>query len=660
MIAKRLSKTLNARKKIMEQPSESMKQRKLELLSPARNLETAIAAIDAGADAVYMGFERFGARVSAGNTAEDIRQAVEYAHLFGVKVYVTMNTILYDEELEDARRALHTLAEVGVDALIVQDAAMLELNDIKLPLHASTQADCSSKEKIRILREIGFRRAVLARELSIKEIADIHRTFPDMELEVFVHGALCCSFSGQCYMSEYLTGRSANRGNCCQACRSDYSLFQSDGKCLVRNAPLLNMKDLNASSLLEELVLKGGAVSFKIEGRLKDIVYVKNITAYYSLLLDEFCRKHPQYCRSSYGKARIDFTPSPSRSFNRGFTIFNLKGKSEPTCDLNNTKSLGTYLGKVLSVEKNHTLCIESSESLHPGDGIVYRIADKSDGFLVNRVEYGISQAVNKQNKQSNRLIIYPNRPLTDIKAGVKLYRNRDKAFEQSVLNSRKARQIAVNARIHVVKEGERELNCLSMEAENGISATVCMDFPLETARNTDNYLDKLKAMLSKTGGTNFRLNDFSYELPEACFFSAAQINALRRNCIEQLSANIRLHNRRKEEMTIKKEGIESMTCHRADYKSNISNRLAEAFFRRNGVEEIEPAYELTHRKGEVELMRSRNCIRYNLNLCLRRNSLSEEEKQDLYLTDRNHKYRLSFDCRNCIMHLYGMENGTK
>ena len=637
-----------------------MKQKKLELLSPARNLETAIAAIDAGADAIYMGFERFGARVSAGNTAEDIRKAVEYAHIFGVKVYVTMNTILYDEELEDAKRTLHTLAEMGVDALIVQDAAMLELNDIKLPLHASTQADCSSKEKIRILREIGFRRAVLARELSIEEIADIHRTFPDMELEVFIHGALCCSFSGQCYMSEYLTGRSANRGNCCQACRSDYSLFQSDGKCLVRNAPLLNMKDLNASSLLEELVLKGGAVSFKIEGRLKDIVYVKNITAYYSLLLDEFCSKQPEYSRSSYGKAQIDFTPSPSRSFNRGFTIFNLKGKSEPTCDLNNTKSLGTYLGKVLSVEKNHTLCIESSESLHPGDGIVYRIADKSDGFLVNRVEYGVSQAVNKQNKQSNRLIIYPNRPLMDIKAGVKLYRNRDKAFEQSVLNSRKARQIAVNAHIHVVKEGERELNCLSMEAENGISATVCMDFPLETARNTDNYLDKLKAMLSKTGGTNFRLNDFSYELPEACFFSAAQINALRRNCIAKLSENIRHHNRRTEEMTIKKDGIESIICRKADYKSNISNRHSEAFLRRNGVEEIEPAYELTHRKGEVELMRSRNCIRYNLNLCFRRNSLSEEQKQDLYLTDRNHKYRLAFDCKNCIMHLYTTENEAK
>lgn len=637
-----------------------MKQKKLELLSPARNLETAISAIDAGADAIYMGFERFGARVSAGNTAEDIRQAVEYAHLFGVKVYVTMNTILYDEELEDAKRTLHSLAEVGVDALIVQDAAMLELNDIKLPLHASTQADCSSKEKIRILREIGFRRAVLARELSMEEIADIHRTFPDMELEVFVHGALCCSFSGQCYMSEYLTGRSANRGNCCQACRSDYSLFQSDGKCLVRNAPLLNMKDLNASSLLEELVLKGGAVSFKIEGRLKDIVYVKNITAYYSLLLDEFCSKQPEYSRSSYGKARIDFTPSPSRSFNRGFTIFNLKGKSEPTCDLNNTKSLGTYVGRISAVEKNHTLCIESSESLHPGDGIVYRIADKSDGFLVNRVEYGVSQAVNKQNKQSNRLIIYPNRPLTDIKAGVSLYRNRDKAFEQSVLNSRKARQIAVNARIHAVKEGERELNCLSMEAENGISATVCMDFPLETARNTDNYLDKLKAMLSKTGGTNFHLSDFSYELAEPYFFSAAQINALRRSCIEQLSENIRHHNRRTEEMTIKKDGIESMTCRRVDYKSNISNRLAEAFFRRNGVEKIEPAYELTHRKGEVELMRSRNCIRYNLNLCLRRNKLTQEQKEDLYLTDRTHKYRLAFDCKNCIMHLYGMENGTK
>lgn len=659
MIAKRLSKTLNARKKIMEQPSESMKQRKLELLSPARNLETALAAIDAGADAVYMGFERFGARVSAGNTAEDIRKAVEYAHLFGVKVYVTMNTILYDEELEDARRALHNLAEAGVDALIVQDAAMPELDDIKLPLHASTQADCSSKEKVRILGEIGFRRVVLARELSIEEMADIHRTFPEMELEVFVHGALCCSFSGQCYMSEYLTGRSANRGNCCQACRSDYSLFQANGKCLVRNAPLLNMKDLNASSLLDELVLKGGAVSFKIEGRLKDVVYVKNITAYYSLLLDEFCRKHPQYCRSSYGKARIDFTPSPSRSFNRGFTIFNLKGKSEPTCDLNNTKSLGTYVGKISAVEKNR-MYIETAEMLHSGDGMVYRIGDKSGGFLVNRVESASLRAANKGDKPVNHLIIYPNRPLTDIKAGVSLYRNRDRVFEQAVLDSRKPRLIEVKARIHAVKEGEREVNCLTMEAENGVSATVSMDFPLEAARNTENHADKLMAMLSKTGGTNFHLSDFSYELAEPYFFSAARINALRRSCIEQLSANIRLHNRRKEEMTIKKEGIESMTCRRVDYKSNISNRLAEAFFRRNGVEEIEPAYELTHRKGEVELMRSRNCIRYNLNLCLRRNKLTQEQKEDLYLTDRTHKYRLAFDCRNCVMHLYGMENGTK
>lgn len=634
-----------------------MEQKKIELLSPARNLETAVAAIDAGADAVYMGFERFGARAAAGNTAEDIRKAVEYAHLFGVKVYITMNTILYDDELNEAKKALHTLSELGVDALIVQDAAMLELNDIKLPLHASTQADCSSKEKIRILREIGFRRVVLARELSIEEIADIHGALPDMELEVFVHGALCCSFSGQCYMSEYLTGRSANRGNCCQACRSNYSLYTSKDKCLVRNAPLLSMKDFNASSLVDELILKGGAMSFKIEGRLKDVAYVKNITAYYSLLLDEFCKKHSEYSRSSYGRVRIDFTPSPSRSFNRGFTIFNLKGKTEPTGDLNNTKSRGSYVGKVLSVEKDRVLCVESAEELHPGDGIVYRIADKSDGFLVNRVEKRLTQYEGKTDKRQNAVFVHTNRPLTNIKAGIKLYRNRDTAFEQAVLSSRQARVIDLKACIRVINKGSESVLCLTMETENGLSATVEADFPLEKARNTDQYVDKLKAMLSKMGGTNFRLTELLYEPAEFYFFTSAQINALRRACTERLTETILRHNRRKETMEIKTEGIESISCKKADYRSNVSNRLSEEFLRRNAVEEIEPAYEFTHKKVEVELMRSRNCIRYNLNLCLRRNNLTQEQREDLYLTDQKHKYRLSFDCRNCIMHLYTAEN---
>jgi putative protease len=320
--------------------------RALELLAPAKNLECGIAAIDHGADAVYIGASRFGARAAVGNSIEDIQELCEYAHPFGAKVYVTVNTILYDDELDDTRKLLSGLKKAGVDAILVQDMAIREMND-GLTLHASTQTDNRTPQKVKWLRDIGFSRVVLARELSVDEIAEIHRQVPDVELEVFVHGALCVSYSGICYASQYCFGRSANRGECAQFCRMKFSLQDADGREMERDRYLLSLKDMNQSDSLEELIA-AGATSFKIEGRLKDISYVKNVTASYSLRLNEIIRKNPnKYCRSSKGICTYTFTPDLRKTFNRGYTHYFLHGRQPDIASFDTPKAMGEYVGVV-------------------------------------------------------------------------------------------------------------------------------------------------------------------------------------------------------------------------------------------------------------------------------------------------------------------------
>lgn len=603
-----------------------MEQKFIELLSPARNKETAFAAIDCGADAVYMGFERFGARVSAGNSLEDIREVVNYAHLFGVKVYVTLNTIIYNNEIDAARQAVRDLYQAGVDAIIVQDMAYLQMNECNMTIHASTQANNASKDKVRWFENIGVQRVVLARELSIKEIAEIHSACPDTELEFFIHGALCCSVSGRCYLSHYQSGRSANRGECCQSCRSSYDLVNESGKVLEKDSYLLSTKDFNASSKLESLIASG-VISFKIEGRLKDIDYVKNVTAYYSRLLDEFCKKNPQYKRSSYGCVDLNFSPDVSRSFNRGFTIFNLEGKSEKTNSGKSTKSLGKPFGRVVEC-KNGSITTDSKEILHNGDGMVFfDQSENLNGLLVNRV-FANGFEANKR---------------IDIPKGTLLYRNKDTEFEKLLANQSQTRKISVFARLS--NKG------LSLETADGVKAETEIGFTLEKAKNSDNLEANLKKQIGKMGNTAFVLSGFSYDCDDCYFFPNAAINDLRRRACEMLEEKLREENAAKH--TQKLNQATSYITQEADYRENISNSLSEDFYRKMGVSIAEKAVEICPKQGEIELMRSKNCIRYNLGQCLKRDKLSKDYAGNLFLRDKNHKYRLSFDCSNCMMSVW-------
>ncbi len=606
-----------------------MKARQLELLAPAKNVQVAFAAVDSGADAVYMGFEALGARAAATNTLEDIKKVVSYAHLFGVKVYVTLNTIVYEEELPKAESYVRQLKEAGVDAIIVQDMAYLQMNVDNMTLHTSTQADSSSLDKVRFFSSLGIQRVVLAREMTIEQIAEIHRQCPEIELECFVHGALCCAYSGQCYLSHYQSGRSANRGECCQSCRSSYDLLDAKGNILIQDCYFLSTKDLNASSLLGDLI-RAGAVSFKIEGRLKDEGYVRNVTAYYSRLLDEFCKNNPQYARSSYGRVETDFLPDPYKSFNRGFTTFNLKGKSEATGDCNFTKSLGEPLGKV-SDNRNGNITIATSKPLHSGDGIVFLNAEKkAEGFLVNNA--------NGNTIKPNRKIILPK--------GTMLYRNRDTEFEKQLFSSANCRKIGVKATINDA--------VLRIETENACVAEVELPRGLALAEKTQDYEVNLCRQIGKMGATVFELIDFSYDCAQKYFFPSAVLNDLRRRCLELLQEELRKRNQatHSQGLNLNAKYIKP----EADYRENISNSQSADFYCSMGVKIKEYALETQSKRQNIELMHSKNCLRYNLGQCLKRDKLAKGFEGDLFLRDNNHTYRLEFDCSKCEMSLWSCE----
>lgn len=603
---------------------------KLELLAPARDKNVAFAAINAGADAVYMGFEKFGARASAGNSLQDIMQVVSYAHLFGVKVYVTLNTILYDEETSQAKEAVRDLYAAGVDAIIVQDMAYVQMNECNMTLHASTQADNSTKEKVKWFEKLGFQRVVLAREMTIEQIRDIHASCPDVELEFFVHGALCCSFSGRCYLSLYQSGRSANRGECCQSCRSRYDLLNDKGETLIKDSYLLSTKDFNASEKIEELI-EAGVVSFKIEGRLKDAGYVSNVTAYYSSLLNSFCSKNKQYSRSSYGKSVLNFVPDVSRSFNRGFTIFNLEGKSEKTGNTTFTKSIGKAIGRVVEC-KNGTIRINSKDTLHPSDGILFfDQKGNPEGFLVNEMSGSY---------------IRPNRKVNP-PAGTMLYRNKDPEFEKLTCSNANKRKIGITARI-----GK---GTLCFEAENGAKASVKTDFSPEICSKQDGYIDNLKRQIGKLGSTVFVLTDLVCDCKEKYFYPNSVLAEMRRKCCEKLEEELLSKNSAVHSQKLSKPS--EYIIDKADYRENISNSLSEEFYRSMGVSVRQKALETSPIRGETELMRSKNCIRYNLGQCLQRDKLSKGFEGRLFLKDNRHTYRLEFDCSSCTMSLWSIDD---
>ena len=573
---------------------------KTELLSPAKDKETAFAAIDCGADAVYMGAAAFGARKNAPNSLADIRDVVNYAHKFRVKVFITLNTILTDSELNEAVTLAGELDKIGVDALIVQDMGFLEkIKTIGIPVHISTQADNRDLEKVSFFNNLGAARVVLARELSLKQIKEIHDANPNLELEAFVHGALCVSYSGQCYLSQYIGGRSANRGECAQPCRKKYSVETVDGKIIAKDIYALCLKDFNASNRLKDMI-DAGVYSFKIEGRLKDSNYVKNITAYYRHELDKYSQK------SSSGNSIYPFKPNPQKSFNRGFTDYFLE-KRKDCFSLNSPKSRGEYIG-VISEVKNGCIKICTDKTIHPQDGLT----DGIDGFLVNKIENNY---------------VYPNRPVK-FKAGDKIYRNVDVEFEKQVAQKVK-RQIGVN--INISDE-------LTLVDEDGIKVSIPITGG-EAAKNPEKMKETFVKQFSKTGESDFYIEDIKIasELP---FMPVSRINELRRSAFDKLMQK-RLDEYKREEH----KNLVYCPYYKSqiDYRGNVHNLSAKDFYKKCGAEVCEMSLETELPKHPVELMRTKHCIKYALGMC--------KSPEKLVLRDEYGKvYPLKFDCKKCEM----------
>ena len=460
------------------------RQRKIELLAPAKNLECGIEAVNHGADAVYIGAPRFGARAAAINSLEDIAALVKYAHLYNVRIYVTVNTILKEEELVETERMINELYRVGVDALIVQDMGITRLNLPPIPLHASTQMDNRTPEKVRFLSDAGFRQIVLARELSLQEIRTIHEACPETQLEVFVHGALCVSYSGQCYVSQACFGRSANRGECAQFCRLPFNLIDADGKTIVRDKHLLSLKDLNQSEVLEDL-LDAGATSLKIEGRLKDVSYVKNVTAAYRQKLDAIFARRKEYVRASSGACHFDFKPQLDKSFSRGFTNYFLQGRRQDIASFDTPKSLGEEMG-TLKEQRGNYLTVAGVKPFHNGDGVCFLDEQNGlQGFRINRVD-------------GNKL--YPAGEVPHIKPRTRLYRNFDQDFERILVRKSSERKLAVNWELSDTSWGF----ALTATDEDDNRVTLSFPYSKELARTPQ--AENLRTQLSKLGNTPFEV----------------------------------------------------------------------------------------------------------------------------------------------------------
>lgn len=583
--------------------------KKIELLAPAKDKETAIAAINSGADAVYIGATNFGARKNASNSLKDIEDVINYAHKFWVKVFVTMNTILTDTELNNAIEMVKTLSKLGVDAIIIQDMGLLDKlitmsqnPDFKLaPVHMSTQSNNYLSQKVKFFNDIGVSRVILARELSIEQIKEINKINPDLELEAFVHGALCVSMSGQCYLSQYIGGRSANRGECAQPCRKKYSVETSDGEVIKKDFYALCLKDFNASEEIEELK-ESGICSFKIEGRLKDIGYVKNIVAYYREKLGKGC---------SSGKSSFSFTPNPEKSFNRGFTKYFLKNREE-CFNQESPKSKGEYLGEVQEVKKN-CFKLNTSKKINPQDGIYF----KGEGFKVNKIENGY---------------IYPNRFVNLIK-GDKLWRNYDSAFEKELLKPTK-RQIGINININK--------NNIIVADEDNISITQNIN-QTELAKNQEKTKETFIKQFSKTGESDFYILNIKISSENLPFMPVSEINELRRKVFDKLmEERIKIYNKKIRQWQ-KPMQIVSYFEDDVDYKANIHNKSAKDFYKKAGVNVKETSFESQKPNRQVELMHCKHCIKYALNMC-------KSPKQLVLRDEFNTIYPLRFDCKNCEM----------
>lgn len=613
--------------------------RLIELLAPARTADIGIEAINCGADAVYIGAEAFGARHTAGNSVEDIARLCTHAHRYGARVYVTVNTILYDSELTQVHDLIMRLCEVGVDALIVQDTALLQM-DLPLPLHASTQMDIRSADKVRQLHDWGFRQAVLARELELKDTAAIHKACPEMKLEAFVHGALCVSYSGQCYASQHCFGRSANRGECAQFCRLSFDLQNAEGRTLVSNKHLLSLKDMNRSRSLEQM-LDAGICSLKIEGRLKDIAYVKNTTAFYSRLLNNIIRRRPQdYRRSSVGQCHVEFEPNLDKTFNRGFTEYFLHGRTEDVASIDTPKVIGEPVGLVKEIRSSYIL-VGGTSSFHNGDGISYFAPDGSlQGFRVNRAD-------------NNRL--FPHKMPADLRPKTPLFRNHDAAFEAAMLRPTPTRTISLDISMTDIPEGFR----LSAASIYGHTATLECQAPHQPALKPQRQ--RIETELRKTGSTAYEIGNVSLDLDKEYFIPASQLSQWRRQLIEKVGLPAASHSPSEGEPPLTPPQVEKSLQGRfaeevVPFTENVANRMARQFYECRGATDIEPAFEIREPKRRTAIMTCRHCIRYSLGMCNKRRNKdagNREMKSDgpLFLALPNgRRFELEFDCKKCEM----------
>lgn len=608
-------------------------QRKIELLAPAKNLACGLAAVDHGADAVYIGAPRFGARAAAGNSTDDIARLVEYAHIYNVRVYVTVNTILRDEELKDTEQLIGELWRMNVDALIVQDMGILRLDIPPIPLHASTQMDNRTPEKVRFLADEGFRQVVLARELSLHEIRRIHDACPQMPLEVFVHGALCVSYSGQCYASQACFGRSANRGECAQFCRLPFTLTDADGRVVVRDKHLLSLKDLNQSDRLEQL-LDAGVSSLKIEGRLKDEAYVKNVTAAYRRKLDDILARRTEYVRASSGTCRYSFVPQLDKSFSRGFTHYFLEGRGEEVASFDTPKSLGEEMGK-LKEQRSGWLSVAGVKPFHNGDGVCFIDGQgRLQGFRINRVE-------------GNRL--YPAGEVPRIKPHTTLFRNFDQDFERLLARKSAERKI----RLHWTLSETYTGFALAAEDEDGCRAVLSFAYPKETARTPQ--AAHLRTQLSKLGNTPFEADGEPELLLTGEWFVPASVVAdWRRLAVDRLLSVRRATYRR--EIAVRHPGKQPFMQTTLTYLGNVMNAEARRFYLDHGVRQVAPAYEAQAVRGAV-LMFCRHCLRYSMGWCPVHQKGNSPYREPYYLQASDGKrFRLSFDCKNCQMKVYAAE----
>ena len=635
--------------------------KKIELLSPAKNLEVGIAAINHGADAVYIGGPSFGAREKVGNSIEDIEALCKHAALFDAKVYVTMNTLLYDSELEDARKLAYDCWNAGVDALIVQDMALLNMDMPPIALHASTQCHNIEAEKVKFLEDVGFSQVVLARELSIEQIKDI-RSKTTVPLEYFVHGALCVSYSGQCYLSHVIGGRSANRGACAQPCRLSWNLENAEGKRLISNRHLLSLRDLNNSKNIEELI-DAGISSFKIEGRLKDIDYVKNVTAYYRNKIDEVIAKRDDLCRSSRGESNPSFYPAPEKSFSRGFTDYFIHGRQKYIDAPYSPKSMGEYLGTIEKI-KNKSITIRTGKELHNGDGLCFLDRENNLlGFNVNAVAENKTRSLS-QTITSNTDISMATRFKIE---GSKIFRNHDNVWEKELEKSNGNRKQKISLRFTDTEDGFALSAKLYNEDSEYVTTNISID--KEVAINTEKALDNIKSKLSQWGDTEFSIEEIDVEfgqqttdnrqqtLSTAYFIRASVLGEMKKDLVEKLKSYL-IEKHRNERDTRKTDatgvkdatGVTSLPVYPKEsltYLGNVINEKSREFYKRHGVEIIEDGLEKLRSGDELVVMTTKHCVRYANNICSKEIG---KPATSLYLANDKGRFRLDFDCRNCCM----------